>query len=433
MLMPFCRFSNDALAGAKTATIVLNVVMLASLYYVLHRLKAPWPLFWTVLFVVGSGLFLNRLLMVRSHSLSIILTIWGMLAIIEGRLWLLAMIGFLYAWSYSFPLALVLTAGGAEVGRLLAEGFPRRFPRTILASSLGVAAGLIIHPYTPHTLSTLWLLLNISAAGVTRSHVELGSEFQPVPPGELPTVMPGLLLAFVFAIGGAIWLRRRRTLATASALALGVMLAWFCSIFIFRRLIEYFAPAVIIAAALVMRDLGADRLSLTPFTEPRRQKLLLTLLPAVLLLAACHQFTLPQVRGLYATLTRNYSTPEAFARGTYFDGAAQWMQNTLQPGETVINFHWDDFPELYYSAPQQHYIVGLDPTLLRLKYPEHSAAMEAMRTKTRALDFQELGTLFNARFLIMRRYRAMSYEALRNGTIKPVFQDDGAVIYATRP
>jgi hypothetical protein len=433
LLMPFCRFSSDALAGAKLATVVLNLFMLASLYFVLARLKTPWPIFWVALFVVGSGLFLSRLLMIRSHTLSIVLTIWSLVAIMEGRFRLLALLGFLYSWSYSFPLALVLTALGAEAGRAFAEGFPKRVPRTVLACALGVGAGLIAHPYSPHTLGMLWLLLNISAAGVARSHVELGSEFQPVAAGEVVFALPGLLLAFLFALGGGVWLRIKRpdAVSKSTALALGAACAWFCAIFIFSRLIEYFAPAVILAAALVMRDMAGERLSLTPFAPARRQRVLLMLLPAVLLLAACHEFSSMQVRAVYLSQTKHYASPEAFVKGRYFDGAAQWMKQNLRPAETVINFHWDDFPELYYSAPQQHYIVGLDPTLLRLKHPELSAMLEAMRTEAQPLDFKKLGEMFNARYVIMRRYRANACKPLREGRPVPVFMDEGAVIYAT--
>jgi len=472
ILAPFAGLWPEALDGAKVGALLLALAALASVYMVLCRLKAPWPLLWVFLLAVGSGLFLIRLLMVRSHVLSITLMIWALYAILRGRFWPCFGVAFAYAWSYSFPLAMLLTAVAAELGRWVvakpaftaedaegAKGKPREttaylfvsipsaflcvlrgeksvlVPRSVLATALGLGAGLLFHPYSPNTLRTLWLLLNVSAAGAAGSPVEIGSEFGRMDLASLVLALPGLLLALALAILGAVLLLRRqaqgRSLSAESAAALGAALAWFASIFVFSRLVEYFAPLLVIAAALVARDWSGGGLPFRAARPEQRSRVLAFMLGCALFIAGLHQLAFLEVRARAHDTLRYFPSAEAWYRGRYFDGAAEWMKEHLQPQATVINFHWDDFPELFYSAPFQNYIVGLDPTLLRLQYPEKMAALEAMRTQAAPLDFGKLGRLFGSEYVIMRRYRAEAYRVLKDRVILPVYEDATAVIYRT--
>src|SRR5205814_229048 len=137
-------------------------------------------------------------------------------------------------------------------------------------------------------------------------------------------------------------------------------------------------------------------------------------------------------------------------RGRFFDGAAAWMKKNLKPGTVVANFYWDDFPELFYCAPEMNYLVGLDPTFMRLAYPEKAKALEDMRVKERPpslsppperkpLDFARLKELFGTTHTVMRRYRAEKYGELYDASAHRfktdaagatlVYEDRQAVIY----
>jgi hypothetical protein len=54
------------------------------------------------------------------------------------------------------------------------------------------------------------------------------------------------------------------------------------------------------------------------------------------------------------------SRPEAFR------GVGTYLSNNLKKGDIVFNVGWSWFPQLYYYAPDQNYIIGLEPKLTYL-------------------------------------------------------------------
>ena len=452
ILAPFCRNAADPLPGAKWATLFLGATAYIAFYLLLLRLRVPATWFWTVLLIVGSGLFLNRMLMIRSHLLSVLLMIPSTYFILKERVrWCFAM-GFIYSWSYSFPLAIVLTALAAATGRLCFGERSWRVFKIPGAAAAGVAAGLVIHPYSPHSITSVWMFLNISSSRAAGIPLELGSEFRPLfsisafdsAQAFLNSVIsmcveiPGPLMALILAVVLALRLRmgklKDRTLSTESAAAVGIAAGWFASMFVFSRLIEYFAPMSALAAALVCRD------ALDPAwiaSRPSRKVWLSG--AAVLLLGGLHWLSFEECSEIVNS-TRPHRPAQIFISddqwrdGRFFanstdGGAVKWLRDHVPAHSTIINFHWDDFPELFYEAPDYNYLVGLDPTFMRLPYPEHSATLESMRTGQIPLDFARFHQLFGADYLIMRNTRAAVYPELRSRKIAPVYADEGAVIY----
>ena len=431
-LLPFCAGATEPLDGAKFATLMLNLAMLCGFYALLLRLRVPWPLFWLCLLPVGSAMFLNRMLMLRSHVLSVPLMILACSVILRRRFWPCAIVGFIYAWSYSFPLAMLITALCAEAGCVLAQ---RRFerPRAVAGTLLGVAAGLLIHPYSPNTFAMLGALLKIAASGATGGKLALGSEFLGQDLMTLLTAVSAPFAAFLAALIGALalWAGKveKRTLSLESASMGCVALGWFAGMFIFSRLVEYFVPVALLFAGLVLRDLIEGRAENAGSKKQNSAGFLCAASMSVLVLACCQWWSLKLIRATQFSTRGFYSSLEAWERGRYFDGAAKWMKQNIAAGATVVNFHWDDFPELFYSAPEYYYLVGLDPTLMQIPYPERAAMLEEMRTQKRPLDFKSLQKAFQSNYVIMRRYRAAQFPELQSGSIKPVFADKEAVIY----
>jgi len=430
VLMPFVR-AGEALDGAKVFTLLLALSVMLTAYGLLIRWRVPWATVWVGLLALGSGIFLSRLLMIRSHGLSILLTLISLYVISLGRFWPTFIVGFIYSWSYSFPLAMVLTAIGMECGRRILIGKQDGAPRAVFGALAGAVAGLLIHPYSPNTVGTLWLLLNISAAGATGGTIELGSEFRPLAFIDMFYVMPGMMLALAFAIVGVLWLRSKKTaentpLSSESAAVLGAALGWFAGLFVFMRMAEYFAPAVVIAAALIARDIL--RATQMDAKLPRNGQLA-GILASVLLLAGCHHLALQGVRGLSLLRRPFYPSDETWYRGRYFGGATAWLKAHANPNETIINFHWDDFPELYYQSPEHRFLVGLDPTLMSLKHPDDARVLEEMRTLKRPLDFAELGKRFGSRYIVMRNYRSQVFPEVKSGKVKPIYADELAVVF----
>jgi hypothetical protein len=123
----------------------------------------------------------------------------------------------------------------------------------------------------------------------------------------------------------------------------------------------------------------------------------------------------------------HYQTKAAPAR--FFDGAGAFMARNLAPAETVINLYWDDFPDLFYSAPWQRYLWGLDPTYsLRFDEPR-TLALERARRHEDPLDGWALKRRFGARWLVLRASRVDRYPELGRPPFRLEYYDDSAALY----
>lgn len=446
-LAPFCRDAAEPLPGAKDATVLLLLAALAALYFVLRKWQAPFALIWVAFLAVGSAHFIDRMLMVRSHGLSVVLMLLAMHVILKRRFWPCFLMAGIYAWSYSVPLAMLIAALAIEFGRFMLERDWKAAARMPLATALGLFAGLALHPYSPNSLASAWMILKIAWSGATRSEVELGSEFQHLTFDSAFTVSLGTSAVTLFAVAGAVALAagvfKNRKLSAETAGVVCAAAAWFAAMFVFfMRFIEYAAPLGCLAAGFVARDMLGP---LPPFWKLKDSARLAALAACgalVMILTGLHAFTAKVVEGVAITQMPKFKKPggsdeehyRLWKRGRYFDGAAAWMKQNLPPQTLVANFYWDEFPELFYAAPEMNYLAGLDPTIMRLAYPEKALALESMRTKKEPLSLDKIGALFNADYVIFVKSRASQFDALKTDAARAriVFSDDLAVIYTTR-
>lgn len=454
-LAPFCRDAKEPLPGAKVGTLLLLLAALAALYFVLRAWKVPFALFWVGLLAVGSADFLDRMMMVRSHCLSVVLMIVSAHVILKRRWWACFALAFVYAWSYSSPVAMLIAACAIEFGRFLIERDWKAANRMPAATLLGLIAGLSIHPYTPNSLTSMWMFFHIIWSGQTGSPVELGSEFRHLTFDSAFTVSAGTTAATLFACVGAVWLffsqkdtKTQRTgegrgLSSETAGVVMLAAAWFVSMFVsFQRFIEYAAPMGCLAGGFVLRDLLGEMPALSKLKETPRAVVLGCCGAAAMVLAGLHAFTARVVEGIAVLEMEKFvkqgaskeENEKLIKRGRYFDGAAEFMRKNFPPQTLVVNFHWDDFPELFYATPEMNYLVGLDPTFMRLKYPEKAEALESMRTKKTPFSFGKLHELFGSDYVIFVKRRAAQYDELKTDAARAriVFSDDGAVIYSLK-
>ncbi|MFN7973190.1 MAG: hypothetical protein U0166_12725 [Acidobacteriota bacterium] len=300
-----------------------------------------------------------------------------------------------------------------------------RLPAIVL---LGIVAGLVIHPYSPNSFNNVWVHANVAFGGVSGGRSSIGTEFRPASPGDVWADMP---LVVVMAGAGAALAtihRARGGRLEPDTLAVGcAALGWMAGMAIFLRMAEYFVPIAVMAAALVVRDVLGRA---TPPPGTHRVPRFATALLATLAIGVSQRHAQDQVIGAMLAEQPQYGSEERFRRGRYFDGAAAWMRAHLPSGTLVVNFDWDDFPELFYSAPEERYLVGLDPTFMRLSHPREWEALEAMRSHAVPVDLPALREIFGASYMIVRHPRVIEFDGLIHPIVMPVFSDDGASIFS---
>jgi len=417
-MAPFAQVGDEPILGARVFAMLLSVAVVALLLSLLRAHTVPWSTGFAALPLAMGGLFLARLGMIRSHVLSMALLLVGVHFLLQRRWRAVAILAFVYAWSYTVPFVLLMTAVPLAAGRWLGKGGLDW--RSVAAAGLGAVAGLVIHPYSPLTLETFFTYVQIFRMGLSgagASGLELGNEIYPYPPKVFFNIYP-LLVLLVPAVVGAVAARWRHVAAETKGVVLA-MLFWASMAAASARFVEYLALLLAIACGLVVRDLARSPGAL-PARMPRGTRWRVAgALVAMALLVGFH------VRSL--DFYRVYQFQHAPKR--FFDGAAGWMAKNLEPGETVINLFWDDFPDLYYSAPRQAYLWGLDPTYSLRFDPDRATLLETSRRHALPLDGRTLAQTFGSHTLVLRASRESRFGELKRPPFRRVYKDASAVVY----
>jgi hypothetical protein len=329
-----------------------------------------------------------------------------------------ALLAFVYAWSYTVPFVLVMTAAPFALGAWLRRGGLDW--RSVLAAALGAVAGLAVHPYSPLTLETFLTyaqIIRTGLAGAQASGLELGNEIYPYPLPVFFDIYPLVLLGAA-ALAGVVARRWSALRPETAGLALAAAL-WLGFTLVSARFTEYLVLLLAACAAFVARDLLAEGTPARRWLgkDARRGWVVAALALAVL-------------GGYHARSLRFYRVYQTgFAPPRFFDGAGAWMAANLEAGETVINLYWDDFPDLFYSAPRQHYLWGIDPVFTVRADEGRATVLERSRRHQLPIDGAMLSKLFRSRWLVLRAARAEQYAELKLPPFREVYRDAAAVLY----
>ena len=417
-MAPFAWVGDQPILGTRVFLVLLSTAVVAVLWWLLRAHRVPWPVFFAALPLASGGLFLARLGMIRSHVLSMALLLAGVHLLLERRWRALFWLGALYAWSYTVPFVLVMTAAPFVAGAWLGKGgLDWRSP---LAALGGALLGLVVHPYSPLTLETFLTyvqIFRIGLAGTQGSGFELGNEIYPYPLPVFFNIYPLLLLSMP-VLGAAVVLGWRRLTPEAKG-ATAACLFWAGMTMASARFVEYQVLLLALAAALVARDLWRGWPAASTWLGGAPWRSTAAAVAALALLVGYHAWAL--------SFYRSYQTRSAPRR--FFDGAATWMAQHLAPGEAVINLYWDDFPDLFYSAPRQHYLWGLDPTYSIRFDEERARLLEQSRRQLIPLDGANLREAFGSSTLVLRASRAPRYPELHLPPFREVYRDGSAVVY----
>lgn len=416
-MAPFAALGDDPILGARLFGVLLSVAVLALWYGVLRKHRVRFPAFFAALPLATGGLFIARLGMIRSHVLSMLLLGLGLHFLLQKRWKALLVLGFVYAWAYTVPFVLLMTAAPFVLGAWF--GGDRLNLRVPLAAGAGAALGLILHPYSPLTLETFLTYLQVFRLGLqgsAASGFELGNELYPYAWPVFWDIYP-LLLILAFALPVALLLARKHLAPGTCGTGLAALF-WFGMTVASPRFAEYSVLLVAAAWALVVRDLWPE-LEASAWWASRRSVRLGAASLALATLLGCHARSL--------TFYRVYQTAGAPPR--FFTGACAWMAANLGPGETVINLYWDDFPDLFYDGARQAFLWGLDPTYSLRDDPDRARLLEDLRRRRRPLDADLMKARFGATHLVLRTARALRYPALEQAPFREVYRDGSAVVY----
>ena len=420
-MMPFAQIGDDPIFGARLFAVLLSVTVMAGLYLVLRAHTVPWPVFFAALPFAAGGLFLARLGMIRSHVLSMALLMLGMHFLLQSRWRALFVLGFIYAWSYTMPFILLMTAIPFVAGVWIkGEGLNWKLPA---AAGIASALGLAIHPYSPETLESFLTYLQVFQIGMqgTRSSgFELGNEIYPYAFTVFFNIYPLVVVLVPALILFAVWQWKQLTASTVGVIL--STLLWVAMTAASARFVEYSVLLLALACALAIRDTRSVDFGIGKIFSLNKDMRRIFDITAVAILLGLH------IRSM--TFYTYYQTQAAPPRR--FTGVSQWMEKNLKPGETVINLFWDDFPELFYDGSGQKYLWGLDPTYSIREDKEKAALLEQFRSHQLLLDGKRMKESFQSRVLVLRTRREAGFPELAFPPFHKVYGDTSGVVYVIK-
>lgn len=346
LLIPFTL--GDLRVGAKLAAVVFSSLGIVSVFGLLVSFPVRYRWLWLAPLIASSEPFLYRMSMTRAPALSVALLGVGAYLILKQRPALLAIVSFVFVWSYSlFPLIIAFAVAHA-IAIYLSE---RRFEfRSFLAAGIGIIAGLVVNPYFPKNL-TLFREHLLMKTGGTYS-VDVGVEWYPY---ETWVIIGSSAIAFAIFFAGLLAFDYRSRIRDSKPLFFLLVSTMFLMMaFKSRRFIEYWPPfAVAFAAFTISPKLETMSFAWIARTRDR----------AIAALAAS-ALTVIAVVGMCMTVLVARADVRSEANPFAYKGASEWLAANTNAGSMVFNTDWDDFPMLFYYNPGSTYIVGLDPTYL---------------------------------------------------------------------
>ena len=417
-LFPFTF--GDLRLGAKWAAVFYSSLALLALFALLVTYEVRWRWLWLMPLIASSEPFLYRMAMTRAPALSLAMLGLGAYLILKRKHVYLGVLAFAFVWFYSlFPL-IFLFALAYSASVYLAE---RRFDLWgLLATGLGIGAGLVINPYFPKNLYLLYehvLMKTTLTSGYT---LEVGNEWYPYESWILVVSSAVAFVIYFAALAAFDFRRRARDLKPLFFLLVSTLLLLMA--IKSRRFIEYWPPvAVVFAAFTISPKLSEiDR----SWFKQTRERAVAALAAAIILVVA-----LVRMGGIVGEAHDDVkSEPDPYA----FRGAAEWIAANVPPGEIIFNTNWSDFPMLFYFAPNHAYLSGLDPTYLYDRDHDLWGVYERIVRGDEDHAASLIRDRFNSQYVFtVNAHTDFLDAAIDSGGFEKAYEDAHAVVLRVRP
>lgn len=384
-LIPFVTFFKP-LIGTKLATIFWGTWLILVFFTILRGLKIRWAFLYALLLLLINP-FIFRISLAKAPSVSIIFLLLGLYFIFNYKFKSLFILSFLYVWFYG-GFILILIAAGFFIGvtlvynrwfkkvnhhRFLEKihallGRNHRFRpkkkwhiKILLATGLGLLAGLIINPYFPKNFIFYYhQLVKIGIINYSKI-IGVGGEWYPY--GFLDLISNTVVLSIILVITLVLFFIFFKRQSKLSFTAFLIYLLFFIFTLKSRRYVEYYVPFGMFFCAISLNDSLRGINIKKYFTLLKKvyfknifTKLIISVIIIYILII------LPTV------VLRDFKTAKNdLSSGIALDKfffVSKWLKENSEKGSIVIHSDWDDFPTLFYHNSHNYYIVGLDPTFM---------------------------------------------------------------------
>ena len=349
LLIPFTFFA-DLATGVKHAAVVFAAFFIANFNLVLRLHRVPLRYLWIILLLVAGDVLLYRLCLPRPHLLSMSFMLWLVHATVRQRYWLLAVLSFFYAQSYTaihMPLVLgiIFCAGQLLMREKLSW-------RSLSVPTVAVLVSSLVSPFFPHNL-VVFYVQNLELAWQQlfwNINLYQGTELKPMSTRYFFTYNLPLLMPF----GGALYLAvlHPSKVSRESKHLLAMAAAFIVMTMISKRFVEYSYPIGLLFCACYCRDRWGKVDLRTLWSQSK-----LKMAVSVLLITA--------IAGASGAASyRNLHRDLISVKPSRYEQAAKFLQQHTLPDTTVFTCDWDDAPELFYFNHHNRYMIFMDPLFM---------------------------------------------------------------------
>lgn len=344
-LMPFTYF-KDLAFGGKIATVTMAAIVFTSFYAVLRLNNVAYPWFWLLLLSASGGFFLYRVNVPRPQGLSIVFVLWTIHFLINRKLIHLAILCFLYTYSYTaFHLPFIFAMIISTYLFIFEKELDWKTPAVAAAATL---AGMMLSPFFPDNwrlffLQNFYILYKGSGE---EAILHMGGEFWPMDTRAVIKVNTAVVISFVAAFFTAIYspVKWERAVKSIFLIALSLIFLTCNS----KRFAEYSVPVTLMFCAF--------------FFSPYLKNLIIKQVNfnKAMLAGAISMFVLIAL----SVNSYNNTVGEFRAGPSGLEPAALWLKENTEDDELVYTGDWDDGPELFFFNHKNRYLVFLDPNFM---------------------------------------------------------------------
>jgi hypothetical protein len=428
LLLSFFTHFFDPLWSLKIATAIFATLAVLALYHFFKKLKLnfAWPLSLLILSLPSLNF---RWSLIKVNSLSFIVCLVFIYALIKQKKYLLLLSAFIFVWLYGgwpiiFPIYLAWFASIYLLNKLKIQEKIEYQWSNLLWSLGGILFGLVSHPNWPQNL--YFYYQQVVQIGIINfgQKFTVGSEWYGAGFLEIMSSAPHLFILAILSMALLVFNYQAITKKTLFTflLAFGFLLLSIKS----KRYAEYLLPFMLIFIAFSCSDLK-NILKLQNFYS-----FWLSLkLNLKIFIASCLIILSISMIYLLFNQINNSSLSNKWPLDK-FQASATWLKQNTAAKSIVFHDNWDQWPMLFYHNDHNYYLIGLDQTFMyNFDADLQQEYFDIIEGKINNPD-QIIPTKFGAHYIFLEKdNKRDSFKniLLSNENISLVYEDEEAEIY----
>ncbi|MFH0818516.1 MAG: hypothetical protein V1898_00805 [Patescibacteria group bacterium] len=420
------------LISVKIATVIGCALFITFIYLFLRekKVKSAW-LYIGLLLITAP--FIVRLAIPKATPWALLCLFLGMYFWERKKPLALFGITFIYVWLHGGFILLPISAFIFWIVQNIFNYVKKEKNNFIawqkwFALSGGLISGLIINPYFPSNIFFYWQqIVNIGLINY-KNAVDVGAEWYGY---SLPDFIGGtslLWLLIISAIIMAVFIRHEQKVNNYQWGFLAII--FFIATLKSRRYVEYFVPIALIWSALEINLFLTTNAS-TKFIQYlkiqyQKHNTKIKILVVYLFIAILSSVVI-SLRDAKQYMVNSMRQDQFLAAGKY-------LQEHTPRGSLVFHTSWDDWPMLFYYAPNNYFLVGMDPTFMYKKdLVKYKLWRDISDGKIKSSLAEIISREFSCRYMIIDKTDEDSKlfwaYLIRDKNIKVIYNDEEVIIY----